>query len=76
MNCFKCNGEVISKNVNYMVDLENTIIIIKGVPAKVCTNCGEQYFSDEISENIEKIVKQLKDLSAEVTVINYKDSVA
>ena len=76
MNCFKCNGEVISKNVNYMVDLENTIVIIKGVPAKVCTNCGEQYFSDEISENIEKIVKQLKDLSAEVTVINYKDSVA
>ena len=76
MNCFKCNGEVISKNVNYMVDLENTIIIIKGVPAKVCTNCGEQYFSDEISENIEKIVKQLKALSAEVTVINYKDSVA
>ena len=76
MNCFKCNGEVISKNVNYMVDLENTIIIIKGVPAKVCTNCGEQYFSDEISENIEKIVEQLKDLSAEVTVINYKDSVA
>ena len=76
MSCFKCNGDVISKKVNYMVDLENTIIIIKGVPAKVCTNCGEQYFSDEISENIEKIVKQLKDLSAEVTVVNYKDGVA
>lgn len=61
-----------------MVDLENTIIIIKGVPSKVCTNCGEQYFNDEVSENIEKIVQQLNksSLSAEVTVVNYKSDVA
>lgn len=76
MNCFKCKGDLAEKKVNYMVDLESTIIIIKGVPAKVCNKCGEQYFNDETSENIEKIVKQLKDLSAEVTVINYKNDVA
>lgn len=76
MNCFKCKGDLEEKKVNYMVDLESTIIIIKGVPAKVCNKCGEQYFNDETSENIEKIVKQLKDLSAEVTVINYKNDVA
>ena len=57
-----------------MVDLENTIIIIKGVPAKVCTQCGEQYFDDKTSENIENIVNKLKDLSTEVTIINYKES--
>lgn len=59
-----------------MVDLENTIIIIKGVPAKVCTQCGEQYFDDQTSENIEKIVNKLKDLSTEVTIINYNENVA
>jgi len=76
MNCFMCKGEVIEKKVNYMVDLENTIIIIKGVPAKVCTQCGEQYFEDETSENIENIVNKLKDLSTEVTIINYNVNVA
>ena len=76
MDCFVCKGEVIEKKVNYMVDLENTIIIIKGVPAKVCTECGEQYFDDKTSENIENIVNKLKDLSTEVTIINYKDNVA
>lgn len=76
MNCFKCNEELIEKKVNYMVDLENTIIIIKGVPAKVCTQCGEQYFDDQTSENIEKIVNKLKDLSTEVTIINYNENVA
>ena len=76
MNCFKCKGNLEEKNVNYMVDLEETIIIIKGVPAKVCTQCGEQYFDDETAENIEKIVDQLKELSTEVTIVNYKEEVA
>lgn len=76
MNCFMCKGELKEKKINYMVDLEDTIIIIKGVPAKVCADCKEQYFDDETSKNIEKIVEKLKDLSTEVTIINYKENVA
>ena len=77
MNCFMCTGNLEKKKVNYVVDLENTIIIIiKGVPARVCTQCGEQYFDDERSENIEKIVNKLKQLSTEVTIVNYEEKVA
>ncbi|MBR0350656.1 MAG: type II toxin-antitoxin system MqsA family antitoxin [Clostridia bacterium] len=76
MNCFECKGDLEEKTVNYMVDLDKTIIIIKGVLAKVCTQCGEQYFDDTTSENIEKIVEQLKQLSTEVTIVNYKEEVA
>lgn len=76
MNCFMCKSELYDKKVNYIVDLEDTIIIIKEVPAKVCKKCGEQYFDDTTSENIEKIVKQLKRLSAEVTIVHYQEEVA
>ena len=77
MNCFVCKGEMEEKKVNYMVDLEDTIIIIKEVPAKVCTQCGEQYFDDETAENIEKIVNNLKQLSKEeITIVNYSGKVA
>jgi len=72
MNCFKCGIELKDHKINYDIGL----IIIKGVPAKVCNQCKEQYFDDETSENIEKIVNKLKDLSTEITVINYKESVA
>ena len=75
MNCFMCKGNLEEKKVNYVVDLEDTIII-KGVPAKVCTQCGEQYFDDETAENIEKIVNKLKQLATEVTIVNYKEKVA
>ncbi len=76
MSCFRCKGNLEKKKVNYVVDLEKTIIIIKGVPAKVCEQCGEQYFDDETAENIEKIVNELKQLSIEVTIVNYKEQVA
>ena len=72
MNCFMCKGELEEKRVNYIVDLKETIIIIKSVPAKVCKQC----FDDEIAENIERIVNKLKQLSAEVTIVNYKEDVA
>ena len=76
MKCFKCNENLEEKNVNYFVDLDTTIIIIKKVPAKVCKQCGEQYFDDETAKNIDEIVNKLKELSAEVTIVNYKEKVA
>lgn len=76
MKCFMCNGELENKKVNYVVDLDNIIIIIKGVPATVCKECKEQYFDDETAENIEKIVDELKKLPVEVTIVNYERKVA
>ena len=76
MSCFMCKGALEEKKVNYLVDLEKSIIIIKGVPAKVCTKCGEQYFDDETTENIEKIVSKLKKFAAEVTIVSYEEGVA
>ena len=76
MDCFICKGKLEEKKVNYIADLEDTIIIIKGVPARVCTQCGEQYFDDETTENIERIVNQLKQVPIEVSIVNYKEQVA
>lgn len=76
MECFMCKGELEKKKVNYVVDLEKTIIIIKDVPAKVCNNCGEKFYDDETAKNIEKIVNQLKELTVEVTVVKYKEKIA
>lgn len=76
MNCFKCKGLLEERKVNYVVNLENTIIIIKGVPASVCAECGEKYYDDETAKNIEEIVNSLKKLAVEVSIVNYKDKVA
>ena len=71
-----CKGNLEMKKVNYIVDLGSTIIIVKEVPAKVCKQCGEQFFEDVIAENIEKIVNKLKKMATEVAVVSYEENVA
>ena len=76
MECFMCKGDLEEKKVNYVVDLENTIIIIKDVPAKVCKKCGEKFYDDSTAKNIEKIVNKLKELTIEVTIVKYEEKTA
>jgi YgiT-type zinc finger domain-containing protein len=71
-----CKGDLIEKDVNYVVDLEKTIIIIKSVPARVCVQCGERFFDDDVAGNLEKMVNQLKELDTEVVIVNFKEKVA
>lgn len=76
MECIVCKGLTEKKNVNYILDLNNTIIIIKDVPANVCTKCGEKYFDDNVMENLEKIVNNLRTISTEMSIVSYKENVA
>ena len=76
MECFMCKGDLEEKKVNYVVNLENTIIIIKDVPAKVCKKYGEKFYDDLTEKNIEKIVNKLKELTVEVTIVKYEEKIA
>lgn len=76
MKCFMCKGETEKKLVNYLLDIDNKIIIIKEVPANVCKQCGEKYFDDDVMENLEKIIEDVKNVSIEISVVNYKEQTA
>ena len=58
-----CKGNVIKTNRTYIQEFDNCIIIIKNVPALVCSQCGEVYYSDEIAEKLEEIVDRLQVIS-------------
>ena len=49
---------------------------IKEVPANVCKQCGERYFDDDVMENLEKIIEDVKNVSIEISVVNYKGKTA
>ncbi|HAN09683.1 MAG TPA: type II toxin-antitoxin system MqsA family antitoxin [Clostridiales bacterium] len=76
MNCFMCKGSTENGIVNHVVDINGAIIIIKNVPANVCSQCGEVFFDNEVAKKIEIIVEQAKENHAEITIINYRDKAA
>ncbi|EDK32524.1 type II toxin-antitoxin system MqsA family antitoxin [Clostridium kluyveri] len=76
MNCILCKGDLIQGKANHIVDLNENIIIIKNVPAKVCKQCGEYFLENDIALKVEKIVEEAKKNKAEILVINYSEVAA
>ena len=76
MECFYCKGNTEDRAKTHAVTLENAVIIIKKVPAMVCTQCGEAYFSDLVMQRLETIIDQLENLIKEVAIVDYADKVA
>ncbi len=70
-NCFMCKGNLEEKLTTYMVDLENCILIVKNVPSWVCSQCGEVSYSDDVAQELEKIVASMKNSITEIAVVNY-----
>jgi YgiT-type zinc finger domain-containing protein len=54
--CYFCKGSVIKKVVTHVHTWEGKIFLFEDVPADVCQQCGEIYFSPDILEVMDKIV--------------------
>lgn len=62
--CYTLRESTITHVVNY----KNSIIIIKNVP---CEQCGEKYYTDEVAEQLEKMVDFAKQMMQKIAVLDY-----
>ena len=76
MTCFMCKGKNEDKLTTFMVEVEESVIIVRNVPSQVCKQCGEISYSDEVARRIETIVNVLKNTISEISVVSYSDKVA
>ena len=52
----------------HVVNYSNSVVIIKNVP---CEECGEIFYTDEVAEQLEKLVEAAKSLLQDISVIDY-----
>jgi YgiT-type zinc finger domain-containing protein len=71
MICPICKGNMEEDSVNFPVDLKTRFVLIKGVPALVCEQCGEFFIDDKIHIQIEHIIKKVKELNVELEVVKF-----
>lgn len=73
MDCALCKVGTTEKGfVTVTLEKGGSIILIKDVPAEVCSNCGHYYLSEEITEEVLKKGKEAVDKGAELEVIKLK----
>ena len=75
-SCFFCNGNLEHKLINHIVDLGDTILIVKDVPAEVCTQCGEASYSNDVARQLEKIINNMKNQHLEIAISHYVEDAA
>jgi len=57
--------------VNFPVDDEDNFILIKGVLAQICEQCGEFFLEDDVAAAIEKIAKKAKATNVEFGILKF-----
>lgn len=55
--CSFCKGKLSKGETEFVVKVGSEVISLKSVPAYVCEECGEAYYSPEISRKIDKIMR-------------------
>lgn len=55
--CSFCRGKLVEGKTEFMARAGNEVVVIKDVPAWVCEQCGESYFSAAISRRIDGIMR-------------------
>lgn len=60
-SCPLCGGEKQAGKTTFTVDLGFGVVVVREVPATVCSQCGADWIDDTIAEKLEKIVNDARE---------------
>ena len=66
--CYFCKGRVVEEEVTVDYRWGDTLVVIKGVPAGICQQCGEKYIDSSVYKEMEKLAKNRSHLLGKMSV--------
>ena len=66
-DCYFCGGKVVERIVELEYRWKGRLYLIEGVPAGVCQQCGEKYFTAHVSEAIDRSI-EAKEIKRTISV--------
>ncbi len=72
--CPLCGGERAPGKTTYTVDLGSGVIVVREVPAMVCTQCGEEWIDGATASRLEGIVEEARRGRRQVEVLSLSES--
>lgn len=53
-----CKSKIVKCTTTFTVDLISGVVVVRNVPAWICTQCGEEWIEDEVSIKLEAIAER------------------
>ena len=73
MKCVVCrHGETRLGTATVTLERDGATVVVKGVPARVCENCGEAYVDENTTRRLIEIAEAEASAGAQVEVRHYK----
>lgn len=72
MKCVICRtGETQSGKATVTLQRDDTVVVIKDVPAEVCQNCGEYYLDAQAAQQVYAQAEGAVQRHAEVEIVRF-----
>lgn len=72
MICVICKtGHTAPGQATVTLNRGETVVVIKRVPADVCTTCGEYYLDQPVAERVSALAEGAVERHAEVEIVTY-----
>lgn len=69
--CPLCGAEKVPGTTTFSVDLTFGVVVVRDVPALVCSQCGAAWFEDPVAARLEHIVDDARQRQAVVEVMRW-----
>ncbi len=74
MKCVICKqAETEPGRATVTLERNGVTLVVKGVPARVCPNCSEEYVDEEITEQLLRSAEELTRTGTQVEIRQYVD---
>lgn len=71
--CPLCGGRLKRGRAAVPFMFPNTTILVKDVPAQICSNCHEPYTTGKVTDQIVSLLNPLRALKADVLILTYSE---
>ena len=75
-SCPLCKGSIVEGISTFATDLGLGVVVIRDVPAFICSQCGEEWLSDNTAIKLEIIVESARKKHVTVEVARCSEAVA
>jgi YgiT-type zinc finger domain-containing protein len=70
-NCPLCKGSSTNGTTTVTVELGFGVVVVRQVPATVCSQCGEEWLDDATSQKVEEIVNAARQKHVAVEIAEW-----
>lgn len=69
--CPVCSGIFENGKTFFSVEINKSIIIVRDVPAIICSSCGNKWFEDDVMKKLESVVKETLNKNVDIEILYF-----